>query len=58
MTLDRQQTSQTITAPQKKVIGVGNVGKKSGKATYTLYDRNSDRVEFKTVFSGKKKGFG
>jgi hypothetical protein len=58
MTLDRKQPIQTLTAPQKRVIGIGNVGREAGKATYTIYDPNSDRVEFKTVFYGKKKGFG
>ncbi|MGL4883290.1 MAG: hypothetical protein ACRC8K_19860, partial [Waterburya sp.] len=36
MTLDNQQAVQTITAPTRKVIGVGNVGREPGKATYTL----------------------
>jgi len=58
MTLARQQPVQTITAPKKRVIGVGNVGREPGKATYTLYNPKSDRLEFKTVFYGKKKGFG
>lgn len=49
-TLDRQQTVQTITAPQRRVVGVGNVGREAGKATYTLYSPYSDRLEFKTVF--------
>ncbi len=58
ITLDRKQPIETLTAPQRRVIGVGNVGREPGKATYTLYNPNSDRVEFKTVFYGKKKGFG
>jgi hypothetical protein len=40
-----------------RVIGVGNVGREVGKATYTLYNPNSDRLEFKTVYYGSKKGF-
>ena len=58
MTLDRQQPMQTITAPKRRVVGVGNVGRESGKATYTLYSPYSDRLEFKTVYYGSKKGFG
>ena len=50
MTLDYQQPVQTITAPQRRVIGVGNVGREPGKATYTLYSPESDRLEFKTVY--------
>jgi hypothetical protein len=52
MTLDRQQPVETITAPQRRVIGVGNVGKEPGKASYTLYSPQSDRLEFKTVYYG------
>jgi hypothetical protein len=52
MTLDNQQSIQTITAPQRTVIGVGNVGRELGKATYTLYSPESDRLEFKTVYYG------
>nr|WP_071592929.1 hypothetical protein [Pleurocapsa sp. PCC 7319] len=40
------------------VVGVGNVGREPGKATYTLYSPYSDRLEFKTVYYGSKKGFG
>ena len=58
MTLDSKQPIQTITAPKRKVVGVGNVGRELGKATYTLYNPYSDRLEFKTVYYGEKKGFG
>ncbi len=58
MTLDSQQPMQTMTAPKRRVVGVGNVGREPGNATYTLYSPNSDRLEFKTVYYGKKKGFG
>ena len=67
MNLDNRQPVQTITAPQRRVIGVGNVGRKPGKATYTLYspksdlapsEARSDRLEFKTVYYGNNKGFG
>jgi hypothetical protein len=58
MTLERQQPVQTITAPQRRVVGVGNVGRETGKATYTLYNPNSDHLDFQTVFYRHKKGFG
>ena len=57
-TLDSQKPMQTITAPKRRVVGVGNVGREPGMATYTLYNPYSDRLEFKTVFYGSKKGFG
>jgi hypothetical protein len=56
-TLEVKQPIQTITVPKWRVIGVGNVGKETGKATYTLYNPNTDKVEFKTIFYGQKKGF-
>lgn len=52
MTLDRQQSVQTITAPKRRVVGVGNVGKELGKATYTFYSPESDRLKFQTVYYG------
>lgn len=58
ITLDAKQPVQTIAAPKRRVIGVGNVGREWGKATYTLYDPNSDRVTAQTVFYDRKKGFG
>ncbi|MGB5633424.1 MAG: hypothetical protein WBM44_10565 [Waterburya sp.] len=48
-TLDRQQAVQTITAPRRRIVGVGNVGREPGKAIYTLYSPYSDRLEFKTI---------
>ncbi|MEO1670025.1 MAG: metallophosphoesterase family protein [Cyanobacteria bacterium J06631_2] len=56
-TLESKQPVQTITAPKRRVVGVGNVGRELGKATYTLYSPYSDRLEFKTVYYGNKKGF-
>ena len=58
MTLESKQPVQTITTPKRRVVGVGNVGRELGKATYTLYSPKSDRLEFKTVYYGSKKGFG
>ena len=56
-TLDGQQQVQTATASPRRVIGVGNVGREPGKATYTLYDPDTNRVEFRTVRYGVGKGF-
>jgi hypothetical protein len=49
-TLDARHPLQTIASPQRRVIGVGNVGRERGKATYTLYNPYNNRVEFRTVF--------
>lgn len=48
LTLDHQYI-QTATTSGKRVIGVGNVGTEMGKASYTLYDPNNNKVEFKIV---------
>jgi hypothetical protein len=56
-TLDRQISSQTVTVSPRQVIGVGNVGRIPGQATYTLYHPGSNKVEFQTVYYGNKKGF-
>lgn len=57
MTLDTQQATQTVTTSPRRVVGVGNVGKELGVATYTLYDPDTNRVEFRTVRYGMGKGF-
>ena len=49
VTLNEQQPTQTFTPSKKQVIGVGNVGRESGKATYTLYNPGADFLKFKTV---------
>lgn len=48
LTLDHQHT-QTVTTSNKRVIGVGNVGRELGKAIYTLYHPYNNQVEFRTV---------
>jgi len=57
-TLDSQISNQTINVTPRMVVGVGNVGRKPGEATYTLYNPNNNQVEFKTVYYGVSKGFG
>jgi hypothetical protein len=56
-TLDSPESLSTVSATPWQVIGVGNVDRKPGVATYTLYNPDSDRVQFKTVHYGAKKGF-
>ncbi|MFM2063767.1 MAG: hypothetical protein RLZZ507_3438 [Cyanobacteriota bacterium] len=56
-TLDRQISPQTMTVTPRQVIGVGNVGRIPGQATYTIYNPGSNKVEFKTVYYGNRKGF-
>ncbi|NJK70460.1 MAG: metallophosphoesterase [Microcoleus sp. CSU_2_2] len=56
-TLDSQEPPGTVSATARRAIGVGNVGRKPGVVTYTLYNPESDRVQFKTVHYGAKKGF-
>jgi len=49
LTLDEEQSSETVELTEKRVVGVGSVGRHWGKATYTLYDPNSNRVNFRQV---------
>ncbi|WP_245894249.1 metallophosphatase [Chamaesiphon polymorphus] len=58
------QTLDNLTAPtptilsNRRIIGVGSVGRVEGKASYTLYHPESNKLAFKTVRYGTKKGFG
>jgi hypothetical protein len=56
-TLDQVAAPQAIAIKPRQVIGVGNVGRIPGQATYTLYNPNSNQVEFRTVRYGSGKGF-
>lgn len=55
--LEESACPQTAIVKPRKVIGVGNVGRIEGQATYTLYNPNINRSEFKTVRYGDSKGF-
>ena len=57
-TLDGEEERQLERPTVQKVVGVGAVGRSPGKASYVLYEPESDRIEFKTVRYGAKKGFG
>lgn len=52
--LDQHQAPTVNTVTPRRVIGVGNVGRSLEKASYTLYDPATNRVEFKTVCYGGK----
>ncbi|MEM1280496.1 MAG: hypothetical protein AAGG53_10865 [Cyanobacteria bacterium P01_H01_bin.152] len=58
-TLDTPAQTMAQTVRDRQVVGVGNVGKESGKATYTLYSPDTNAVIFRTVrYSTQGKGFG
>jgi hypothetical protein len=56
-TLDRQSEPKPVSIRPRKIIGVGNVGRTTGQATYTLYNPNTNALEFWTVCYGAGKGF-
>jgi diadenosine tetraphosphatase ApaH/serine/threonine PP2A family protein phosphatase len=57
-TLDKlTDPTPTVLSP-RRIVGVGSVGRIEGKASYTLYHPGSNKLEFKTVRYGAKKGFG
>ena len=56
-TLDSQASHQTLNIALRQVIGVGNVGRTLGEATYTLYNPSMNQVQFNTVRYGVSKGF-
>ncbi|MEB3336539.1 MAG: metallophosphatase [Leptolyngbyaceae bacterium] len=57
VTLDQATSPQSTLVQPRQVIGVGNVGRTPGQATYTLYHPYTNQVEFKTVRYGSGKGF-
>ena len=58
-TLDAPAQTMTQTVSDRQIVGVGSVGKESGKATYTLYSPYTNAVSFRTVRYGNQgKGFG
>ncbi len=48
-TLEGKQSSSPPSSLSRQVIGVGNVGRISGQATYTLYDPGTDQIQFKVI---------
>ena len=57
-TLDKLTDSVPTILSPRRIIGVGSVGRIEGKASYALYYPGSNKLEFKTVRYGAKKGFG
>ncbi len=57
-TLDKLTDSTPTVLSPRRIVGVGSVGRVEGKASYTLYHAGSNKLEFKTVRYGAKKGFG
>lgn len=57
MTLDSQEPPGTVSATARRAIGVWNVGRLSGQATYTLYDPDTDTVKFRNLCYSTRKGF-
>ena len=58
-TLDAPAQTMTQTVRDRQIVGVGNVGREPGKATYTLYSPYTNAVSFRTVRYGTQgKGFG
>jgi hypothetical protein len=56
-TLDRLTDPIPTVLSPRRIIGVGSVGRIEGKASYTLYHPGSNKLEFKMVIYGAKKGF-
>jgi diadenosine tetraphosphatase ApaH/serine/threonine PP2A family protein phosphatase len=56
-TLDKLTDSTPTVLSPRRIIGVGSVGRIEWKASYTLYHPGSNKLEFKTVYYGTKKGF-
>ncbi len=57
-TLDELAPPTAAILNPQRIIGVGSIGRVPGSATYTLYHPGSNRVQFKTIRYGAKKGFG
>ena len=57
-TLDSIEPQSTISATPRRVVGVGNVGRLPDRATYTLYDPDTDIVKFRNLSYKTRKGFG
>jgi hypothetical protein len=55
--LDQTPVTASASLANKRVIGVGNVGRTAGTATYTLYHPGSNQLQFKTVKYSAARGF-
>ncbi|MEG4802082.1 hypothetical protein QUB63_20220 [Microcoleus sp. ARI1-B5] len=57
-TLDSQERVSAVSATGRRVVGVGKVGRFPDRATYTLYDPDTDIVKFRNLCYSRRKGFG
>lgn len=57
VTLNQETSPQATFVRPRQIVGVGNVGRVPGQATYTLYNPNTNQLEFRTVRYGSGKGF-
>ena len=58
ITLDQTAARQEQGKSRRRILGVGNVGRQVGKASYVLYNPGTDKVSFKQVQVSNAKGFG
>jgi hypothetical protein len=56
-TLDQSVAPQAVWVKPRQIVGVGNVGRTPGHATYTLYNPNSNQIEFRTTRYAAGRGF-
>jgi hypothetical protein len=56
-TLDSQEPPSTASATPRRVIGVGNIGRSLGRATYTLYDPTPILSSFASSLTRPAKAF-
>jgi hypothetical protein len=56
-TLDQPLSAQTVELPAKRVVGVGNVGRSPGEASYVLYNPGNNSVQFRTAKYVAARGF-
>jgi hypothetical protein len=57
-TLDQSAIVTTAELPQKRVVGVGSIGREAGVATYLLFNPGSNELRFRTVKYSAARGFG
>lgn len=55
--LDQRDEPEQLTLQTKKVVGVGNVGRLPGEASYVLYSPGSNQVKFRSIHYGTHRGF-
>lgn len=56
-TVEGSESSQTTAIKPRQAIGVGNVGRIPGTATYTIYNPYTNQLEFRKVHYPSHQGF-